>query len=130
MTQDQPVAYGARVEDDELIRNAPDPTDTVHLLKSDFELLQKVANFAVEDTETLGNLLRVFRPEGMAPREFFHTRILPKVAALMETQSHVDEATAQLSERAARFGNKTKDFGKGVKGLKVGERIPGLFDDR
>lgn len=102
---------------------APDPTETVRLLRSDFELLQKVADFAVEDTQTLGELLGLTMPGDMAPREFFHTRCLPKIAALLETQSHVDDATSMLRQKASRFGNKAVDLGNGMSGLKVGERI-------
>lgn len=102
---------------------APDPFETVRLLKSDFEVLQKVADYAVADTVALGELLGLERPVEMAPREFFHTVCLPKIAALMRTQGHVDEATAELKIAAARHGNQTKDFGNGTKGLLVGKRI-------
>lgn len=107
------------VEEDE----APDPFETVRLLKSDFELLQKVADYAVADTVALGDLLGLERPVEMAPREFFHTVCLPKIAALLQTQRYVDEATTELKIAAARHGNKTKDFGGGMKGLLVGKKI-------
>jgi hypothetical protein len=103
--------------------STPDPFETVNLLKSDFELLQKVADYAVEDTLALGELLGLTCPQGMAPREFFHTICLAKVGHLMATQGIVDGHSQSISEAAARFGNKTKDFDGGMKGLKVGEKI-------
>lgn len=105
------------------VEETPDPLETVTLLKSDFEMLQKVADYAVADAASLAELLGLVRPVEMAPREFFHTVCLPKVAALLRTQHHVDQATLELRVRADRFGNKTKDFGGGVSGVKVGERI-------
>lgn len=102
---------------------APDPLETVSLLRSDFELLQAVANYAVEDTNTLGELLGLSCPPNMAPREFFHTVCLPKIGHLMATQGIVDGFSEAINPAAARFGNQTKDFDGGVKGLKVGERI-------
>jgi hypothetical protein len=106
-----------------LVEETPDPLETVQLLKSDFEALQKIADFAVEDCYALAELLGVSNIGGLAPREFFHTVLLPKVARLLETQSHVDQATLDIKTAAARHGNQTKDFGNGVKGLKIGQRI-------
>lgn len=106
-----------------LVEETPDPLETVQLLKSDFEALQKIADFAVEDCYALAELLGITNNAGLAPREFFHTVLLPRVARLLETQHHVDQATLDLRASASRFGNKTKDMGNGVHGLKVGERI-------
>lgn len=105
------------------VEETVDPLETVTLLRSDFELLQKVADYAVADTAALEQLLGLQRPVEMAPREFFHTVILPKIAALLQTQHHVDQATLDLRSAAARHGHKTIDVGNGVSGVKVGERI-------
>ena len=112
------------------ITDAPDPTETVQLLKSDFELLQKAANAAFEDYAQWLELLNITPREGLAPREVMYEQVFPRVVRLIETQQQVDAATTELKVRAARFGNQTKDFGGGLSGIKVGQKITGLFDDR
>jgi hypothetical protein len=109
------------------VEETPDPTDTVTVLKSDLELLQKVADYAVEDACALFELLGIACPEGTAPREFFYTRALPAVAALLQTQQNVNQAAGELSRMASRFDHKTIDLADGRKAVKVGQRIPGLL---
>lgn len=113
-----------------MIDQAPDPIETVRVLKSDFDLLQAAANAAMEDFVNLCELLGLAPPEGMAPRQFMHEVILPMIAKLVSTQIHVDEAAASILERAQAHGMQTKDFGNGTKGLLVGKKQPGLFDPR
>lgn len=105
----------------------PDPLEEVRVLKSDFDLLQAAANAAMEDFTDLCELLQLEKPPTMAPREFMRLVVLPMIAHLMTTQQQVDEASQQVLDAASRYGNKTKDFGKGVQGIKVGERQTGLF---
>lgn len=109
---------------------APDPFETVRVLKSDFDLLQAAANAAHEDYLQLCELLAVEPPEGVAPRQVMYDEILPRIVKLIETQIHVSEATEVLRERAKRFGNKTLDLGGGRKGLLVGKRLaPGVLEE-
>lgn len=103
----------------------PDPTDTVTILTSDFLLLQRVVELAVEDVAALAELLGLPCPDTMAPREHFHTALLPRVGHLLFTQVQVNEASEKIGRAAARFGNKTVEH-KGVKGVKVGQRDPEL----
>lgn len=102
----------------------PDPLETVHVLKSDFDLLQAAANAAMEDFTTLCTLLGVRPDPEDAPRAIMHEVLLPRIAQLVATQQHVDEASTQLTAAAARFGHKTIDSGLG-KAVKVGQRIAG-----
>lgn len=108
----------------------PNPMETVRILRSDYEALQTIADVAVEDVETLAKILAMYRPEGMSHRQFLLERLFPRVIALMQTQAHVDEASEQILARAKEKGMVTKDFGNGVKGLLVGKKVPGLFDNR
>jgi hypothetical protein len=119
------VSYLASVED----IDAPDPLDTVTLLKSDFNLLQAAANAAMEDYQNLLELLELTPPDGVAPRQFMHDVVLPMIATLMTTQHNVNLASSEILKRAERFGNKTITK-NGITGIKVGEKIPGLFDTR
>lgn len=104
-----------------------DPTETVHVLKSDFDLLQQAANAAMEDYLALTNLMGLENRDGLSPRQFMREVVLPLVGHLVHTQRQVDIASEDIRERASRFGNKTVEV-NGVKGLMVGKKIPGLFD--
>lgn len=105
----------------------PDPLETVTLLKSDFELLQRVADFAVEDTVQIAAHLGIEMPENIPPRQVLYETLLPKIDKLMVTQGFVNASTEQIKSAAARFGNQTISQG-GKKGLLVGKKIPGLLD--
>lgn len=109
------------------IDQAPDPTETVRVLKSDFDLLQAVANAAMEDYITITDILGIERPEGVAPRQVMHEAVYPVLVRLVETQHHVSDAANQIRAKAERFGNKTIEH-NGVKGLMVGKKIPGIFE--
>lgn len=106
---------------------APDPTDTVHVLKSDFELLQKVADFALEDTIAIAGALGITLDPAIAPRQQVYEVIIPKIQTLMVEHGFVESARSDIKKAAARFGNQTieKD---GHRGLLVGKKIPGLLD--
>lgn len=105
----------------------PDPMAVSRVLTSDLELLQKVADFALEDTIALASVLEIQLSTDMAPRQAFYELLLPKVQSLMVTKGYVDGATEQIKTAAARYGNKTTEI-QGHKGLLVGKKIPGFFE--
>lgn len=105
------------------------PTETVLLRKSDFAALQQAANDAMEDVHALATVLGfdldacLLEQPGMTPHSVFTDVLLPQVAKLQVTQGMVDGAATEIRAKAERFGNKTIDV-QGVKGLKVGQRLP------
>lgn len=105
----------------------PDPLESVHVLKSDFDLLQAAAHAAMDDYLNLCELLGLTPPPGYAPRQFMHEVVLPMVGHLAATQQQVDQASLAIRSRAEAMGNKTIEK-NGAKGLLVGKRIPGLFE--
>lgn len=109
------------------LEDAPDPLEVVRVLKSDFDLLQAAANAAMEDYQALLGLLGIVPPAGKAPREVMYELVLPRIAGLISTQLHVEQAKSEIASAASRFGNSTKDFGGGISGVKVGQKIPGLL---
>lgn len=109
------------------LEQAADAVELITLTKSDFEFFEATIIAVQQDVTALAALLGVRPEDGSNPHEVMVTMLLPKVASLMLTQRQVDEASAQISKAASRFGNKKQKFGN-VQGIKVGERIPGLFD--
>lgn len=108
----------------------PDPMETVQVLKSDFDLLQAAANAAQEDFLQWCELLGIEWDGTVAPRQVMYEAVFPAVVSLLGTAKHVQDAEKEIRSRAARFGNKTGTFAGGVQGLKVGQKVPGLFDPR
>lgn len=104
----------------------PDPLETVVLLKSDFELLQAVADAAMEDFRAICGVMGIVPDPADGPRDIVYGVIMPRLAQLVLTQRHVDEASEDLRAAAARHGNKTLDTPMGRAAL-VGKRIPGLL---
>lgn len=109
--------------------DTPDPTETVRILKSDFDLLQKAVNLAYEDVQALAEVLgydmarALLENPGLTPHDVFADALVPKVAELMVTQGFVNAARDDITKAAARHGNKTVEQG-GKKGLLVGRRLP------
>ena len=125
--------YRPSVEETQPPEGTPDPTETVRLLKSDFDALQLAVNLAYDDVKALAEILHydmaraLMENPGITPHDVFADVLLPKVAQLMVTQGFVDGAKADITKAAARFGNKTIEH-SGARGLKVGQKIPGLFE--
>lgn len=117
------------------LSDAPDPTETVTLLKSDFLLLQGALDVLTADMGELFDLLGI-PPEprveygGRPPREILFTEAFPRIVTLINSFGHVQEAESamlkSMKAAAARFGNKAETFAGGVKGLKVGQKDPQL----
>lgn len=107
------------------VEETPDPLDTVTILRSDFEMLQKIADLAVGDAEALFDLLDLVRPDDMPHRQYFHEVALPVVAHLKAVNIDVEKAKMAIARSAERFDNKTIET-HGVKGVKVGQRDPEL----
>lgn len=108
---------------------APDPTDTVRVLKSDFDLLQAAANAAQEDFLQWCDLLGIEWDGTVAPRTVMYEAVFPAVVSLLTTAQHVEDAKQDIASKAARFGNKTGTFAGGIQGIKVGERVdPKVFE--
>lgn len=112
------------------MNDAPDPLETVTVLKSDFDLLQSAANAAQEDFLQWCSLLGITWDRSVAPRQVMYEAVFPAVVSLLGTAKHVADAEHEIRKKAARFGNKTGTFAGGVQGLKVGQKVPGLFDPR
>lgn len=110
-----------------LEQDVPDPTAVSHVLTSDLEMLQKIADFAVEDTIAIASALGVTLDPDIAPRQQLYEVLIPKISLLMIEHGFVEAARSDIKKSAARFGNKTIEQ-SGVKGLKVGEKIEGLFE--
>jgi hypothetical protein len=108
----------------------PDPTDVSRVLTSDLQALQKIVDFAVEDTiniaAALGIDLQRDHPD-TAPRQVLYEVLIPKMQLLMVEHGFVEAARSEIKVAAKRFGNKTIEH-EGVRGLKVGQKIPGLFE--
>lgn len=107
------------------MEETPDPLETVTLLKSDYEMLQKIADLAVSDAEALFELLQLERPEDMPHRQYLHEVALPVVAHLRAVNADVEKAKGAIARAADRFGNQTAKI-MGVDGIKVGQRDPEL----
>lgn len=115
-----------RVDQD--ISQAPDPLDTVHVLKSDFDLLQAAATAAHEDYQLLVRLLGITPPAGKAPREVMYEMVIPTVAGLISEVNQVAEASRDIEGMIAAAksrGGAEIDLGDGRKAVLAGKRIPG-----
>lgn len=111
-------------DQDALVEDAPDPLEVVRVLKSDFDMLQLAADMALEHYKRWLLILGI-EPGDAPPALVMEQAVFPAVEQLLITAKHVKNAETDLRARAARFGNQTKDFGGGVSGVKVGQRIPG-----
>lgn len=111
------------MEDD---ANTPDPFETVAVLRSDLELQNRAMGLACEDINRIATALGCVIGE-LSPAEVVDELILPTIRMLRATQRHVDQATSELKERAARHGNKTIELENGVKGVLVGKKDPTLL---
>lgn len=107
--------------------DAPDPLEVSRVLTSELVMLQKIADFAVEDTIAIASSLGIVLDPAIAPRQQLYEVLIPKINQLMVEHGFLEAAQSEIKTAAARFGNKTieKD---GHKGLLVGKKIPGLFD--
>jgi hypothetical protein len=112
------MPYRRGVED-----QTPDPTETVRLLKSDFDALQMAANLGHQHYLNLCELLGLQPPPDAIPALFMQDVVLPAVARLTVTQGLVDGAAEEIREKAKRFGGKTIELPGGQRGIKVGERL-------
>jgi len=109
---------------------APDPLETVHVLKSDFDLLQATANAAMEDYQALLELTGVTPVTGAAPREVMYAQVLPFIALLMAQTQKVEEASSDIERMisdAKRRGGNEIDLGDGRKAVLAGRRRPELL---
>lgn len=110
--------------------DAPDPLETVHVLKSDFDLLQAAATGAHEDYLVLVQLLGITPPAGTAPRQVMHEMVFPTIAGMVGEISQVAAASRDIegmvAAAKARGGN-TIDLGDGRKAVLAGRKRPELL---
>lgn len=117
------------------VEGTPDPTDVVHVLKSDFDMLQKAVNLAYEGVKELSELLgfdmerALLENPQLTPHDVLTDALMPKVAELMITKGFVDAAREDIKTAAAKHGNKTIETG-GKKGLLVGKSLGADFFDK
>lgn len=109
---------------------SPDPLETVHVLKSDFDLLQAAATAAHEDYQLLVQLLGITPPPDKAPREVMYEMVLPTIAGLISEVNQVAAASRDIQGMVAAAkarGGKEIDLGDGRKAVLAGRKRPELL---
>lgn len=96
----------------------------------DFELLMGAVKAAEQDFAALCDVLGIEVEPGTAPHDVMAQAVIPAVVHLVGVAREVKAAEKQMLAAASRFDNKTIDLGGGRRGLKVGQRVKGLFDPK
>lgn len=112
------------------ISDAPDPLETVTLLKSDFDLLQGAVTAAEQDYRALVELLRLDLPASKSPHAAMNEIVLPIIAGIIAQQVSQEHASAEIErmvrQAKARGGNEI-DLGDGRKAVLAGRKRPELL---